>query len=276
MEHPGHGILGWVHELGRVESFIGSVSEGPLALLSCRAAEPEAPLSYTALVTSSTSSCLICLRPRSGAGRRAPASGPRGCSTGPACGVGRVAGGSARTGCVLSRDRRGRRCPVAGRALGQGSWRSRFVVWRMRRSGPWSGCGLGPAATRSPGPDRASTHRSPGACRAVARGGNDPPAESSNRGASPTSHPGSGPPDLGGQSVVREIARALTEQGARPAPGEPLPHSGRSPGAAPGTARRATGQRRRWAPRRRPTAGNQRGRGPGGPGDLSGSATAAR
>jgi hypothetical protein len=77
MEEPGHGILGREGELARVESFIGSVSEGPSALLlegaagigkttvwhagvsiararghrvlACRAAESEARLSYAAL-----------------------------------------------------------------------------------------------------------------------------------------------------------------------------------------------------------------------------------
>jgi AAA ATPase domain len=77
MEQPGHGIVGREGELARVQSFIGSVSEGPSALLlegaagigkttlwhagvtiararglrvlSCRAAESEARLSYAAL-----------------------------------------------------------------------------------------------------------------------------------------------------------------------------------------------------------------------------------
>jgi DNA-binding CsgD family transcriptional regulator len=77
MEEPGHGIVGRESELARVRSFIGSVSEGPSALLlegaagigkstlwhagvsvararghrvlACRAAESEARLSYTAL-----------------------------------------------------------------------------------------------------------------------------------------------------------------------------------------------------------------------------------
>jgi tetratricopeptide (TPR) repeat protein len=77
MEEPGHGIVGREGELARVESFVGSVSEGPSALLlegtagigkttlwhagvsiararghrvlACRAAEPEARLSYAAL-----------------------------------------------------------------------------------------------------------------------------------------------------------------------------------------------------------------------------------
>jgi hypothetical protein len=77
MEEPGQGIVGREGELARVESFIGSVSEGPSALLlegaagigkttlwhagvsiararghrvlSCRAAESEARLSYAAL-----------------------------------------------------------------------------------------------------------------------------------------------------------------------------------------------------------------------------------
>lgn len=74
---PGHGIVGRESELARVKSFIGSVSEGPSALLlegaagigkttlwhagvsiararghrvlACRAAESEARLSYAAL-----------------------------------------------------------------------------------------------------------------------------------------------------------------------------------------------------------------------------------
>jgi hypothetical protein len=33
MEEPGHGIVGREGELARVKSFIGSVSEGPSALL---------------------------------------------------------------------------------------------------------------------------------------------------------------------------------------------------------------------------------------------------
>jgi hypothetical protein len=33
MEEPGHGIVGRESELARVKSFIGSVSEGPSALL---------------------------------------------------------------------------------------------------------------------------------------------------------------------------------------------------------------------------------------------------
>jgi AAA ATPase-like protein len=77
MEQPGHGIVGREGELARVQSFIGSVSEGPSALLlegaagigkttlwhagvsiartrglqvlSCRAAASEARLSYAAL-----------------------------------------------------------------------------------------------------------------------------------------------------------------------------------------------------------------------------------
>jgi hypothetical protein len=77
MEEPGHGIVGRESDLDRVRSFIGSVSEGPSALLqegaagigkstlwhagvsiararghrvlACRAAESEARLSYTAL-----------------------------------------------------------------------------------------------------------------------------------------------------------------------------------------------------------------------------------
>jgi hypothetical protein len=77
MEEPGHGIVGRESELARVESFIGSVPEGPSALLlegaagigkttlwhaglsmararghrvlACRAAESEARLSYAAL-----------------------------------------------------------------------------------------------------------------------------------------------------------------------------------------------------------------------------------
>jgi hypothetical protein len=78
MEDPGHGIVGRESELARVKSFIGSVSEGPSAsllegaagigkktlwhagvsiartrghrVLSCRAAESEARLSYAALL----------------------------------------------------------------------------------------------------------------------------------------------------------------------------------------------------------------------------------
>jgi hypothetical protein len=77
MEEPGHGIIGRDSELARVQSFVGSVSEGPSALLlegtagigkttlwhagvsvararghqvlTCRAAESEARLSYAAL-----------------------------------------------------------------------------------------------------------------------------------------------------------------------------------------------------------------------------------
>ena len=77
MEEPGHGIVGRESELARAKSFIGSVSEGPSALLlegaagigkttlwhaavsiartrghrvlSCRAAQSEARLSYAAL-----------------------------------------------------------------------------------------------------------------------------------------------------------------------------------------------------------------------------------
>jgi predicted ATPase len=77
MEAPGHGIVGRERELARVRSFVGSVPEGPSALLlegaagigkttlwqagvsiararghrvlACRAAESEARLSYAAL-----------------------------------------------------------------------------------------------------------------------------------------------------------------------------------------------------------------------------------
>ena len=77
MEEPGHGIVGRERELARVQALIGSVSEGPSALLlegaagigkttlwhagvsiararghrvlSCRPAESEARLSYAAL-----------------------------------------------------------------------------------------------------------------------------------------------------------------------------------------------------------------------------------
>jgi hypothetical protein len=77
MQEPGHGIVGREGELARVRSFVGSVSEGPSALLlegaagigkttvaragvsvarvrghrvlACRAAESEARLSYAAL-----------------------------------------------------------------------------------------------------------------------------------------------------------------------------------------------------------------------------------
>jgi hypothetical protein len=77
MEEPGHGIVGRESELARVQSFIGSVPEGPSVLLlegaagigkttlwhagvsiararghrvlACRAAQSEARLSYAAL-----------------------------------------------------------------------------------------------------------------------------------------------------------------------------------------------------------------------------------
>ena len=94
MEESGHGIVGRESELARVKSFIGSVPEGPSALLLegaagigkttlwhagvsrarvrghrvlvCRAAESEARLSPTRrLVTSSTSSYPISLPRRS-------------------------------------------------------------------------------------------------------------------------------------------------------------------------------------------------------------------
>jgi hypothetical protein len=125
MEEPGHGIVGRESELARVKSFIGSVSEGPSALLlegaagigkttlwhagvsiararghrvlACRAAESEARLSYAALgdlfdfelpdLPAPPRSAPWTLRSSEQRSRALP---------GPASRVGRVAGGSAR------------------------------------------------------------------------------------------------------------------------------------------------------------------------------------
>jgi hypothetical protein len=178
MDEPVHGILGRDAELAEVESFVGSGSGGPSALLlegpagigkttlwragvsfararghrvlSCRAAEAEARLSYAALGDLFDFELPDLPAPQ----RRAldacapPSRGP-GCATGPAGGVARVAGRPARPGRLRPGDHRDRRCPVAGCALGQGAGVRGFVVWRTRH-GSWWPCASVPAATRSP------------------------------------------------------------------------------------------------------------------------------
>ena len=108
-----------------------------------------------------------------------------------------------------------------------------------------------PAATGSPWVGRGRCRASTGCPRPAARGGDDPAAAGSKRGGSHASHPAAAPPDLGRKPVVRPRDRPGAHRAGGPAGAWRTPARPGGPASAAGhTARRATVERRRWAPRR--------------------------
>jgi hypothetical protein len=279
MDEPGQGVLGRQGELAQVGSFLGSAPGGASALLlegaagigkttlwhagvslararghrvlSCRAAESEARLSYAALGDLFDFELPDLPAPQrralDAALLRAEVEGAP---------PDQRAVSVASLGCCASWPRPGRWSSRSTTSSGwtrprPGCWRSWSVVSRMRRPGSWWPCAALRWRPARPGAGRSGAEPAPGARWTVGRGVDDPPPASSNRRGPHASRPAAAAPDLRGQPAVRPRDRQGPHRAGRPAGARrTAPRPGGPAGAAANTAGRAADERRRRAPGR--------------------------